>query len=301
VGFAQKAKFIIDADTGNEMDDLYAIVRVFDEDEVELQGLISAHFNNPQLVTDLMWNSYSTKNINTLQLSQVENERLLKECKMKPIPHPPGCEKMVGYSWGYYEGAQVPRSQGVDFIIEMAKKASPENKLNVVCLGAVTNAATAILTEPSIVPNIRLFILNMKYNVERKVWNKNEFNTRNDLNATDIVLNHIDLELFVIPASVAGALTFNRADTRQRLAEYDNAVSRNLSTRWDKVNAGDSWIMWDLALIEAILHPEFATLEKGLTPPENMQREINIYTGIDAEAMRKDFWQTYDKLMKELE
>ncbi len=301
MGFAQKAKFIIDADTGNEMDDLYAIVRVFDEDEVELQGLISAHFNNPQLVTDLMWNSYSTKNINTLQLSQVENERLLKECKMKHIPHPPGCEKMVGYSWGYYEGAQVPRSQGVDFIIEMAKKASPENKLNVVCLGAVTNAATAILTEPSIVPNIRLFILNMKYNVERKVWNKNEFNTRNDLNATDIVLNHKDLELIVIPASVAGALTFNRTDTRQRLAEYDNAVSRNLSTRWDKVSAGDSWIMWDLALIEAILHPEFATLEKGLTPPENMQREINIYTGIDAEAMRKDFWQTYEKLMKELE
>ncbi|QIA08339.1 nucleoside hydrolase [Draconibacterium halophilum] len=198
-GFAQKKTFIIDADTGNEMDDLYAIVRAFDNDEVKLQALISAHFNNPQLVTDSMWNSYSTKNINTLQLSQMENERLLQECNRKYIPHPPGCEKMVGYSWGYYEGAQIPQSGGVDFIIEMAQKASPENKLNMVCLGAVTNVAAAILTEPSIAKNIRLYALTMKYDLEKKVWNKNSFNARNDLNALDIVLNETTLELLIIP------------------------------------------------------------------------------------------------------
>lgn len=300
-GFSQKMKFIIDTDTGNEMDDLYAIVRTFHKDEVELQGLISAHFNNPQLITDSMWNGYPTKNINTLQLSQIENERLLRECKMEHIPHPPGCEKMVGYSWGYYEGAQVPKSEGVDFIIEMAKKASPENKLNVVCLGAVTNVAAAILTEPSVAKNIRLYALTMKYDSEKKVWNKNSFNARNDVNALDIILNEKELELFVIPGQVSRTLTFNRAETQKRLARYSNAVSKNLSERWDAVNAGSSWIMWDLALVEAILHPQFATLEKGITPPENTQREINIYTGIDAEAMRKEFWQAYEKLMEKLQ
>ncbi|WP_319592393.1 nucleoside hydrolase [uncultured Draconibacterium sp.] len=298
--FAQKTEFIIDADTGNEMDDLYAIVRAFDDNEVILQGLISAHFNNPQLVTDSMWNSYSTENINTLQLSQMENERLLRECNMQRIPHPPGCEKMVGYSWGYYEGAQIPQSEGVDFIIEMAKKYSPEKKLNVVCLGAVTNVAAAILTAPSIAKNIRLYALTMKYDLEKKVWNKNSFNARNDLNALDIVLNQTELELFIIPGQVSQKLTFDRADTQKRLARYKNEVSKNLSDRWDKVNAGNSWIMWDLALIEAILHPEFATLEKGLTPPENIQREINIYSKIDANAMRKDFWKAYKKLMKRM-
>ena len=125
--FSQPIKLILDADTGNEMDDLYAIVRCFDTDDVELTGLISAHFNNVQLLTDSVWNSYSTKNINSLKLSQMENELLLEQCKMTHIPHPVGCQKMVGFAWGYYPGAQVPTSAGVDFIIEHAKKASPEN------------------------------------------------------------------------------------------------------------------------------------------------------------------------------
>lgn len=90
---AQKVKYILDADTGNEMDDFYAIVRSFDDEDVELTGLISTHFNNIQLLTDSMWNSYSTKNINSLQLSQMENEKLLQECNLTQIPHPAGCEK----------------------------------------------------------------------------------------------------------------------------------------------------------------------------------------------------------------
>lgn len=297
---AQKVKYILDADTGNEMDDFYAIVRSFDNEDVELIGLISAHFNNIQLLTDSMWNGYSTKNINSLQLSQMENEKLLRECNLTQIPHPAGCEKMVGYAWGYSPGAPVPSSKGVDFIIEHARKASPENKVNIVSTGALTNIAAAILKDKSIAKNIRLYALNMKYNFQNKAWNKNSFNARNDLNALDLVLNNADLELWVIPGNVSGKMVFNRKRTQNRLAQYNNEVSKNLSTRWDKVNAGDSWIMWDVALIESVIHPELATVKKVLTPPENTQREINIYTGIDVNAMKKDFWQSYEKLMKKL-
>ncbi|MDX1285671.1 MAG: nucleoside hydrolase, partial [Draconibacterium sp.] len=294
-----QVKIILDADTGNEMDDLYAIVRCFDDD-VELTGLISAHFNNVQLLTDSVWNGYSTKNINSLQLSQMENELLLEQCKMTHIPHPAGCEKMVGFAWGFYPGAQVPTSAGVDFIIEHAKKASPENKVNIVTLGAVTNVAAAILHEPSIAKNIRLYALNMKYNVENKAWNKNSFNARNDVNGLDVILNNIELELWVIPGNVSSNLKFQRKDTQEKLANFNNAISKNLSDRWDAVNAKTQWIMWDVALIEAIIHPEYASVEKTLTPPENIQREIMMYTSIDAKKMRDDFWQSYDKLMKKL-
>lgn len=298
--FSQKSKFILDADTGNEMDDLYAIVRCFNDDQVELTGLISAHFNNIQLLTDSVWNSYSTQNINSLQISQMENELLLEQCKMLQIPHPAGCEKMVGYAWGYYSGAQVPNSAGVDFIIEKAKNASPENKVNVVTLGAVTNIAAAILHAPEIAKNIRLYALNMKYDLQKKAWDKNSFNARNDINALDLILNNKDLELWVIPGNVSRKLTFNRKETQKTLAKYNNSISKNLSSRWDKVNAGDSWIMWDVALIEAIIHPEFAEVEKVLTPPENTQRKINMYTDIDASKMRDDFWLNYELLMQKL-
>jgi purine nucleosidase len=42
--FAQKQKVWLDSDTGNEMDDLYAIVRLLKDPSVEVEGLSSAHF-----------------------------------------------------------------------------------------------------------------------------------------------------------------------------------------------------------------------------------------------------------------
>jgi len=61
------------------------------------------------------------------------------------------------------------------------------------------------------------------------------------------------------------------------------------------------WTMWDLALVEAIIHPEYAKVKKVLTPPENVQRKINMYTWIYTRKMEDDFWQSYKKLMKKLD
>ena len=296
---AQSVNLIIDADTGNEMDDMYAIVRALDSKDAKLLGLISAHFNNPHLITDSMWYCYPTENINTVQISQMENERLLKECNRLQIAHPQGCEKMVGFPWGFNHNMTVAGSKGVDFIISEARKASPGNKITIACLGPVTNVAAAILTEPDIAKNIQLFILSMRYDPATKIWNKNEFNARNDLNALDIVLNCTDLELIVISSQVSGQLIFSRNDTQSRLASYPAKISKNLSNRWNIVRAGERWIMWDLALIECILHPELAILEEATTPPENTQRDIHVFTSINVEKMKADFWESYQRLMKE--
>ena len=48
---AQKQNVWIDADTGNEVDDIYAIIRLLNEPKVKVVGLSSAHFNNPDLLT----------------------------------------------------------------------------------------------------------------------------------------------------------------------------------------------------------------------------------------------------------
>lgn len=68
---AQIQKVWLDADTGNEMDDLYAIVRLVKERSIQLVGLSSAHFNNPDLLVFEKWNAYDTKGLNTV-------ERILK-------------------------------------------------------------------------------------------------------------------------------------------------------------------------------------------------------------------------------
>lgn len=296
--FAQKPKVIIDADTGNEMDDLYAVVRALIEPSIDVVGLTSCHFNNVQLVTDEKWHIYPTQGINTVQISQDLNEEILSYLKIKDVPHPLGCDRMVGYTWGFYPGAPVPDSDATQFIINEARKASPQNKITVVTLGAVTNVAAAILLDPGIIPNIRLLALTMKYDTEKKAWNKNSFNARNDHNGLDVILDQEDLELWVIPGNVSRQMVFERKPTLKKLSKNKTQLDKLLARRWDEVSAKDTWIMWDLALIEALIYPDMAEVTEMMTPPENTQRKIKVYTGIDVERMKEDFWKSYFSLIK---
>ena len=293
---AQPVPVIIDADTGNEMDDLYAIVRAVLSDDFKVLGINSAHFNNPQLLTDSLWHIYPTKNINTVGISQELNEELLMALDMEEIPHPLGAESMLGYAWGYYEGAPIPEAPAVDYIIEQAAKMPDGQKLSVACLGAVTNVAAALETDPTLADKIKVYLLGAFYDPVLGVWNKNEFNVRNELNGFDRLMANEDLELYVMPASTARALQFNHQESLRRLDEVEHPVSEILARRWAEVSAGDSWTMWDLALIEAMLNPETATLQRRAAPPENGARPINVYVDIDEEAIEAHFWETLQKL-----
>jgi inosine-uridine nucleoside N-ribohydrolase len=294
--FGQKTPIIVDADTGNEMDDFYAITSALLDKELEVKALISAHFNNDQLLTDSVWHIYPTEDINTVQISQDENIKLLESLNKIDIPHPIGCDRMVGYAWGYYPGAPVPSSPGVDYIISQAKNVKNGKKLNIVCLGAVTNVAAAILTDTSIAKNIRLYALNMKYDIEKEIWDKNSFNARNDINGLDVILNNKDLEIYIMPGNVSRKMKFKRQESIKKLTNLNHPIAKILSKRWDEVNAGNSWIMWDLALIEAISKPNLAHLEKTNTPPENVTQKIGVYTDIEASKMKKRFWEKIERL-----
>lgn len=292
---AQPIPLILDADTGNEMDDLYAIVRAVFTDKFEVLGISSAHFNNAQLLTDSLWHIYPTKDINTVGISQELNEELLMALDMEEIPHPLGADRMLGYAWGYYEGAPIPEAPAVNFIIEQAEKMPDGQKLSIACLGAVTNVAAALETDPSLADKIEVYLLGAFYDPVLGAWNKNEFNVRNDLNGFDRLMANEDLELYVMPASTARALQFDHQKSLQKLSTIDHPVSKILASRWAEVSAGKSWTMWDLALIQAILAPSMATMEKRAAPPENGGRPIQVYTAIDNERMEADFWSSLQK------
>jgi len=292
--FSQEQDVILDADTGNEMDDLYAIVQMAKEKSVNLIGLTSAHFNNVQLLTDSIWHIYPTENINTVQISQDLNEQLLSQLNLTDIPAPPGCDRMVGYAWGFYPGAPIPNAPAVEFIIEKARQYTPENKLDIICLGAVTNLAAAVLRAPEIVNNIRAHLLTMKYD-DKGNWNKNSFNARNDINGLDVVLNEEDLELVIIPGQVSRKLVFNREETIEKLEQSNLPAKEMLIRRWDEVSAGKTWIMWDLALVQAYIDPSAATFKTLPGPPENGSRPVKVITDIDSDQIKKAFWDTLQK------
>ena len=285
--FAQRQKVWLDADTGNEMDDLYAIVRLVKEPSVDLVGLSSAHFNNPDLLVFEKWNAYQAKGLNTVAESQRLNEQILKSLGRMDIAHPTGADRQIGRAWG----EQQPRdSQAAQAIINAVKSLPEGEKLDILTIGAMTNLATALIIAPEIKTRIRCFALGAQYDPSTKVWNKNEFNIRNDLNAFDYLLNLEGLDLTVMCLQAAYPIHFKRDETYARLNE-SNLTENILETRWREQNPQDEIrIMWDLALVEAYLSPELCQIITATTPPENLQRLIKTFIHIDAEKMAGQFW-----------
>lgn len=291
--FAQKQKVWLDADTGNEMDDLYAIVRLVKDPSVELVGLSSAHFNNPDLLVFEKWNAYNTKGLNTIAESQRLNVQILKALGRLDISHPLGADRQIGRAWGQED----PRDcEAVQAIIKAVKSLPEGVKLDILTIGAMTNLASALILAPEIKSRIRCFALGAQYDPKTKIWNKNEFNIRNDLNAFDYLLNLEGLDLTMMCLQAAFPLQFKREDTYARLNEADE-TEKILEDRWREQNPQDETrVMWDLALVEAYLNPAKAQISAVTTPPENKQRKINAYIKIDEKALADDFWNELKKM-----
>jgi inosine-uridine nucleoside N-ribohydrolase len=273
----------IDADTANEIDDLYAITRMLAAQDLEIVALSSAH-----------WSKSPAAEGNTLEASQRLNEALLGLTGRMSIPHPRGSAVGV-YWWGADRAAY---SAAAYHLIRAARDTPAGEKLTVIALGALTNVASALMIEPSIAPKMRLYWLGAFIDTERGVWDKSEFNCLNDIPALNEVLNRRELELRVMPASVARALTFEYAFTAERLARHGR-LGEFLLARWKQHAPGAStWIMWDLAAVEWVLKPELVKWKRMRTPPENTQREVDAAVSIDAEAMRADFWQAIGQLTR---
>lgn len=271
---------IIDTDSGNEMDDLFAVVRALIDPDMEVTGLLSSQ-----------WNFHEDAPDSSVIISQEINEKILKFLHQTHIPHPVGAPEMIRFS----DQPQPQPSEAAEYIITMAKGLPPKEKLKVITLGAVTNLASAILTDSSIIPKLDCYVMGLKYDYLNRVWNKNEFNTRNDLDAMDILLNTNNLDLTIMTATTSGDLRFNKQETFRKMSSKGD-IWNYLLESWDKqFPEHEEWIMWDVAIIEAILNPKLAKVIEVYTPPENTRRKIKVYTSIRADAMMKDYWQAVEK------
>ncbi|KPL21352.1 MAG: hypothetical protein AMS23_09445, partial [Bacteroides sp. SM1_62] len=80
----EKLSLIIDTDSAHGQDDLMAIIRVFLEDEVPLEGLLSAQ-----------WRLADLDNDSTVEMNQAVNQYILKHFNRTNIPNLPGASSPV--------------------------------------------------------------------------------------------------------------------------------------------------------------------------------------------------------------
>lgn len=274
-GAEKLPKLILDTDSANEIDDLYAIVRILNQDKFEVLGLNSAQ-----------WFHY-LGDPESLQASQRINEELLRILGRTDVVSHPGSNEPFGKPWGGEDPKDSPAAQ---FIINSARALPAGEQLYVVCIGASTNLATALKLAPDIVPRVRAYLMGFRYDVQAKAWNKSEFNVRRDLNAADYLLNMEGLDLHIMTATTSRVFTFDRDTTFQRHQQM-GALGEYLTRKWkERFPDNATWIMWDLALIEAMLEPQLAEEIQVNTPPENRQRKVWVYNTIKVQAMRDDYW-----------
>lgn len=289
---AERTRIIVDADTANEIDDLYAIVRALIAPEFQVEGVTSAHFTR------------STSSNDTVHQSQLLNEQLLDAMKLREsIPHPVGADRSMA-------APNMPvDSPAARLIIEKAHAGGPEDKLVVVALGACTNLASALAIDPSIEPKVVFAFIDGDYNNGR--WGPGIFNWRNDIHAVKTIFES-NVEYIHMPArSVSVEMTLSKKDVDQNL-KGRGGVWDLLVQRWEtfpRTAKSQSKVMWDLALIEALLRPDLATpvivgapiihtseqVEQFIDNP----RKVKVFEAIDAEGMEKDFWESVVKTISQ--
>jgi len=274
-----KLSLIIDTDSAHGQDDIMAIVRVLLEEDVVLEGLLSGQ-----------WRLADLENDNTVGMNQAVNQQILKHFNRTNTQNLPGAAVPVMS----IKNRDRTSNAASAYIIKRASETPAGEKLNLVCLGPVTNLASALITVPDIASKITCYIMGPWYEPSRRVWNKNEWNTKNDLDAMDILLDTKNLDLYLMPATIGQDLVIDRSQSLGNFPLRDSLFD-NIVENWKALDLNnDSIAMGSLALIQAILHPEMSSQKQVITPPENVQRKIHVYTRIDADRMKKDLWKTIE-------
>ena len=268
-----KLSVIIDADTGNEVDDYYALVAALLEDDWMITALNATQWQSSQwAIPETMENSH--------RLNQV----LLGELDLSVPTKRGGVHRM--FDWG----DQAQHSAAAYSIIETAQALPPGERLTIIALGALTNVGSAIYIQPDIADKIDLFWLGSTYNFETDVFKKSDFNCVMDVQALEVILQSA-VTLHIMPLNIATNMTFEYDETEQLLPKH--RLSRLLLDRWfDHLDSGRKQrVIWDLALIQAMIHPELATVKSVQLSRDNEGKTVTFYTSIDTQKMKLKFFE----------
>ena len=275
---AGPTSLIIDADTANEVDDLFAIVAALLDPNLQVVGLTSAQFHTSPLASR-----------DSVLESQDVNQEILRLMDRLDLPHPMGSNHPLVNPW------RPQPSDAASFIIEQAQNA--KEKLRIAILGPCTNIATALLQEPEIAEKIEVYYLGFWHDPKQNTWSKREFNTNNDPHAVDVLLNNPNLDFHVMTATTSQHLVFQKekVDLMLRgkggIADYLVDRWENYSRWWQQKDPEKKrWVMWDLALIGALGQPALAEEKRFIAPHDNLKRNISVFTSIEATKMEDRFW-----------
>ena len=136
-----------------------------------------------------------------------------------------------------------------------------------------------------------MYWLGSTYNFQEGVLGTTDFNCMMDLQALHVLFKS-EVEMHVIPVNVAVKMEFDYEKTSAQLKDK-HPLTDFLINRWDDHLDGSrkNRIIWDLALIEAIIHPEWAEEVSIKTSKDYGNKIVGYYKNIDPVKMQSDFFE----------
>ena len=275
---AQNQRVIIDADTGNEVDDLYALARILLDPSIEVTALNAAHWQTSHWTVE-----------NSMENSHRLNQELLGKLGLKVNTFRGASARM--YDWG-------DRAQHSAAAYEIIKQAKADDKVYIIALGALTNVASAVFIEPDIASKLELYWLGTTMDFDTGVLKRNDFNPLMDPFALDYLLDS-EVKMNIIPVNVASKMKIDFDEMEKKIGNH--YLGKHLQKRWIDHIDGDrrSRTLWDLALVSIFLHPDFAETKIINTSKDSGNRPITFYKSIDTRAIYQDFYKTVLAFEKE--
>ena len=279
---APPARMVLDTDTWNEIDDQFALVHVLlSPDRVRLETVYAAPFAN----------SRAASPAEGMRKSEAEIHRVLgvlPDCK---VPVFAGSER-----WLTEAGGPVP-SAAADDLIERSR--TGDSPLYVVAIGAPTNVASALLTDPTLADRIVVVWLGG----HALNWGTTaEFNLKQDPDASRVLLDS-GVPLVLVPCL---GVTDHMITTKAEIDRYvrpvgdAGALLAGLYDDYVPDEPGQSKVIWDMAatawvLDQSWLDTEFVTsplLTPGLTWSRDPGRHlIRSTTQVDRDQIFGDLFR----------
>ncbi len=245
----RRKKMILDSDTYNEEDDQFAVAyAMLSRDSVDLLALQAEPFHNG--------NSSGPEDGMLKSVAELR--------KVAGLAEPGHTVPVFEGSRRFLPDSRTPvPSAAADNIIRLASRS--DERIYLVCIGALTNAASAILKEPGIREKLVVVFLGSHAEYAHE---KNEFNMAQDVAAAQAVFDS-GVPLLLIPA-MGGTLDLRVSqpeldawlDGKNALCDYLVGLIRERC----RLGIGETKILWDIGGVAAVALPGSMRLAVSPTP-----------------------------------
>lgn len=272
----KRIRVIVDTDAACEADDPFAIAHALMTKKFDVKAITAEHF-----VTE-----------GSTEKSLREVKTILEFMKLN-VP------ALLGNRGPLSVDSSL--SEAGEFIVKEAMK-EDARPLFVLCLGAITNVAAALLKHPEITRRMTIIWIG-GHNLDLTEIPFREFNSGNDIEAANIVMRS-DAEVWLVPSDVYTSMHISLAEIQDRIAG-SGAIGKHLFEQMVEYNnspyagwtKGESWSLGDSPAVGIAMNPDCGTYVYREAPIFNEDtsvrfdgkgRKIRVYTSVDSRFILED-------------